>query len=73
MANDQYAQGSAEPDQDEALFADSLRVVVFQQNTPLVVEDGLRLIKGDTMLPLVLGILGIVPLELQHGCTVATT
>ena len=66
VAHHQHTQGGAHADQNEAFFLSGL-VLVFDQNAPVVVERRLRLFERDAVLALVLGALGRVPLEAEHG------
>jgi len=66
VADHQCSEGSAEAEEDEAVFA--VRIVgVFLQERAFVVEDTSRLLERDTVLPLVRDVLGVVPLESDVG------
>ena len=66
MADDQHAQGRTQPEQQEPLLVLFIRVLVLDQDRPVVVEDRLRFLERDPVLPLVLGVLRLVPLEAEH-------
>ena len=66
VADHQCSESSAEAEQNEAVLA--VRIVgVFLQERAFVVEDTSRLLERDAVLPLVRGVLGVVPLEPEVG------
>ena len=64
MAYHESPQGRGEPQEDEALFV-PFRVV--PQQCTIAEEDSPSLFERNAVLPLVLGILALIPLESQLG------
>ena len=47
-------------------------VIILDQDAPVIEEHGLRLLERDAVFALVLGVLGWVPFEAQHGFIITT-
>ncbi len=62
MAHHECAKACAHPKEQEPFFG-FLRVVVLDQDRPVVVEDRLGFLEGNAVLALVRTVLGCVPLN----------
>src|SRR5690606_17684524 len=65
MANEEEMSAAAHAEHEKAILVRGMRVVV-ELDGELVVEDGLRLLEGNSMFPEVRRGLGRIPIEPDH-------
>ena len=65
MTNHESSETSAQAKKNEAVLLFLVRIVT--KDGTIVVEDGLRFLKGDSMFPLIGSILALIPLKSQIG------
>jgi hypothetical protein len=69
VADEEDPSGIAHAKEEEAFFLGGVLIVV-ELNGKLVIEDGLGLLEGDSMLPEVGRSLGLIPFKLDHTYSV---
>jgi hypothetical protein len=69
VADEEKPSGIAHAKEEEAFLFGGVLIVI-ELDGKFIVEDGLGLLEGDTVLPEVGGSLGLIPFELDHTYSV---